>query len=174
MFERVDGPSALELVSRVHSNQSKILTKCFKAPLSPLGTLLRLLQSILERMHTPKRHRRPDPLRPRPPNLIKPGQQMPRRPKRIHNHGPAIRQVGRVDGAALHGGAGLLDDGVGAVGGDVGRGGVGVQRGDEDAGGVDDGAVGPVGPVGEELGRRFEGEGRGDDVLGRGVGAEDG
>lgn len=158
----------------MHSNQSKTLTKCFKTPISPLSTLLGLLQRILEGMHTPKRHGRPDPLRPRPPRGVKPGQQMSHGPKRIHNHGPAIRQVGRVDGAVLHGGAGLLEDGVGVVGGDGGGGGVGVQRGDEDAGSVDDGAVGPVGRVGEQLGRRLEGEGGGDDAVGGRVGAEDG
>lgn len=130
------------------------------------------MQGITETCKAPVCDSGAEAFRPSPDRFERLGDHVAYRPKGLNNGSAARRQVVVTNAAAVHCGADLDGNGISVRRSDVGRGGGGVECGDEDGTGVYDGAIDPMGAVREELGVRLKGESSRDEGVSSVVGAE--
>lgn len=130
------------------------------------------MQGITETCQAPVCDSGAEAFRPSPGRFERLGDHVTYRPKGLNNSSATGRQVIVTNAAAVHCGADLDGNGISVRRSDVGWGGGGVERGDEDGTGVYDGAIDPMGPVKEKLRVRLEGESSGEEGVSSVVGAE--
>lgn len=132
-----------------------LLTHHLQRLVHPVGAVLSISQRGAKLAQTPKGDSCGRAVGPRAGGGTKARHQVAYAPEGLHDDARAVGEISVAHGGAEDGAASLLDEEVG-VGLAHARRAVGVEDGDDDAGGVDVGPDGPLRAVGEELDAGFE------------------